>query len=289
MTRGPTEGGYALTFPVPEAEIPGYSVKSAVQVDRGSVTTASGGDMSLNGLVSGTSVLVDLELSASTNGLVTVEYDASLLSFAGVSGNGLNILWSSVSAVGEVTIAYTCADALTGMALTLSFYYGAGQPAADALFTFSAAKLGAERFDAETALDALELHLPYIPAAPVALDVTTSDIPVEGEVVTETTARPGSTAADGEYTSSVSDSMGTAMVEQAQERQSDTVVVAPKMPGTAEKTVVNIPASTVSEIGEKTDANLRVETPRGLRRPPQRHARGARQRRRVRFLREKRR
>lgn len=251
------------TTSAPASALPGTSVKSAVTAARAAAATASGGDVSLSGYVSGTSAFVGLELSASTNGLVTVKYDPSLLTFAGISEDSQDVLWSVVDHAGTVTVAYACADALTGTALTLSFYYGAGRPAEDTLFTLSASELGAERFDGESLRDELELHLLYIPVVQPAPDVTTADKTDEGEVTTETTATPGSTLVDGGYKASVSGSMGDVMVDQAQENNSDTVVVAPKMPDDADKTVVELPASAVSGIGEKTDADLCVETPAG--------------------------
>lgn len=55
--------------------------------------------------------------------------------------------------------------------------------------------------------------------------------------------------------------MGAEIVKQAVANKSETVVIAPKVTGTADKIEVSVPASTLKEIGSKTEANLVVSTP----------------------------
>ena len=90
-------------------------------------------------------------------------------------------------------------------------------------------------------------------------DVTTEN----GEDGTETTATPGATVTGDFASSSVSSTMGNEIVKQAVENESDIVVIEPNMPDTVTSAEVTIPDSTLSQIGEKTDADVTVKTPAG--------------------------
>ena len=78
---------------------------------------------------------------------------------------------------------------------------------------------------------------------------------------TTTTAKPSATVKDGVAASTVSSAMGSEIVKQAEQNKSDNVVIAPEIKGDVTSTEVTIPAHTVSEIGNKTEASLTVSTP----------------------------
>ena len=96
---------------------------------------------------------------------------------------------------------------------------------------------------------------------PVTGPVTTGDVVQEGEVVTETTAVIESATEGGTASAAVSQEIAEEIVNQAVRNGSDTVVIAPDMGGGVNEAVVTIPAGLVSDLAEKTGADLRVETP----------------------------
>lgn len=109
---------------------------------------------------------------------------------------------------------------------------------------------------------------PSTPADPGAgpspsSDVTTGDVTEDGVTSTETTARPGAAVSGGAAFANVSDATGGEIVDQAERNGSDTVVVAPRMPDDVTRAQVTLPGETLTGIAEKTDADLRVETPVG--------------------------
>lgn len=85
----------------------------------------------------------------------------------------------------------------------------------------------------------------------------------QGGSTTETTARPSATVNGNSAKSEVSAAMGDEIVKQAEQNNSDTVVVAPKVNADVTETEVTIPGNTLGQIASKTDADLRVETPAG--------------------------
>lgn len=99
--------------------------------------------------------------------------------------------------------------------------------------------------------------------APVPPAVETVEKGTGDDATTETIAEPGATVRDGEASSTVSSSMGQEMVNQAEKNDSDIVVIAPKMPEGTKKATVTIPGSTITRLGQKTEADLKVETPAG--------------------------
>ncbi len=78
---------------------------------------------------------------------------------------------------------------------------------------------------------------------------------------TQTTVRPQATQSGDTASAAVDKKTGDELVEQAEKNHSDTVVVAPDVPQGTAKTQVTIPGQTVKDLGDRTDASLRVETP----------------------------
>ena len=85
----------------------------------------------------------------------------------------------------------------------------------------------------------------------------------DGSDATETTATPSATVTGDSASSSVSSSMGNEIVRQAETNKSDSVVIEPDMPDTVTSAEVTIPGSTLTRIGERTDADVTVKTPAG--------------------------
>lgn len=92
-------------------------------------------------------------------------------------------------------------------------------------------------------------------------DVTTGSNTETTVPTTETTAKPSISGAGSNPTATVTDKMGTTIVDQAKENNSDTVVIAPEFNGSDDSASVVIPTKTVNELGRETDADLVVETP----------------------------
>ena len=92
---------------------------------------------------------------------------------------------------------------------------------------------------------------------PVSTGTTTEG----GAPATETTAAPSAVTKGGTAAAAVNSSMGSEIVKQAVANDSETVVIAPKVTGDVTKTAVSIPASTVEQLGSKTEASLTVSTP----------------------------
>ncbi len=80
---------------------------------------------------------------------------------------------------------------------------------------------------------------------------------------TKTTATPSASADGDSASSTVSESMGAEIVSQAEENGSDLVVIAPEMSDAVTSAQVTIPGSTLSELGDRTDADVTVRTPAG--------------------------
>lgn len=76
-----------------------------------------------------------------------------------------------------------------------------------------------------------------------------------------TTATPDATVKGDSASASVSNSVGKELIEQADKNDSAEVVIAPEIKGDVNKTEVKIPANTVGNIGQETDADLTVSTP----------------------------
>lgn len=92
-------------------------------------------------------------------------------------------------------------------------------------------------------------------------NVTTSDVNEGGQSSTVTTARPSATEQNGKSSASVSTSLGAQIVEQAVQNNSDTVVIAPKMSKNTKHAELKMPGSVLRDLGEQTNADLRIETP----------------------------
>lgn len=103
---------------------------------------------------------------------------------------------------------------------------------------------------------------PSIPSTPDT-GVTTGTTTEGGETTTNTTAKPSvSTSGDGTSASStVSGTMGEEIVRQAKENSSASVVIEPDMSENITSAQVNIPATTLTELGKETDADVTVKTP----------------------------
>ena len=102
---------------------------------------------------------------------------------------------------------------------------------------------------------------PSNPTTPSTLPVTTSTSNKNGTPTTETTATPAASTKNGEATSTVNSTVGNEIVKQAADKNSNNVVITPEIKGSVSKTEVSILASTVEQIGKRTNANLTVTTP----------------------------
>ena len=108
---------------------------------------------------------------------------------------------------------------------------------------------------------------PAVPSTPSGSDtpssptVSTDKNTEDGTTTTDTTAKPSATIKDGTASTTVNPGMGSEIVKQAEQNKSDNVVIAPEVKGDVSKTEVSIPAKTVEEIGNKTEASLTVSTP----------------------------
>lgn len=76
-----------------------------------------------------------------------------------------------------------------------------------------------------------------------------------------TTAKPEVSTENGTTSATVTEDMGTTIVEQVKENESASVVIAPEMDSTATNTAVTLPAGTVANIGIDTNADLVITTP----------------------------
>ena len=106
---------------------------------------------------------------------------------------------------------------------------------------------------------------PVTPAPAPTADpsVTTNDVTVGNEVSTETTGKPAATVKDGVATSVVSSDMSKAILEQVERNDSDTVVLAPKVPEGVSSCQVAMPGDMLSELAKTEKVSVRVETPLG--------------------------
>ncbi len=89
-------------------------------------------------------------------------------------------------------------------------------------------------------------------------NVTTSG---SAEAGTTTTAKPKATVKDGTARADIGSAMSGEILEQAEKNSSGTVVVAPEISKDADRAEVGLPGSLLSGLAEKTQADLRVETP----------------------------
>lgn len=78
-----------------------------------------------------------------------------------------------------------------------------------------------------------------------------------------TTVNPEATVTGTTATSTVSESMSSQLLEKAESNNSASVVIEPDMPADVTKADVIIPGKTLSELGEKTNADVTVKTPAG--------------------------
>ena len=90
---------------------------------------------------------------------------------------------------------------------------------------------------------------------------TTHTTPPGRTTTPQTTAPPPPAIRDGEAAAAVDAAMGSEIVRQAVSNSSESVVIAPEVPGDVTRTEVSIPASTVGQIGSQTSASLTVSTP----------------------------
>lgn len=239
------------------------------------------GDEQHTGATSGISVnsyagtvTVPVYATGSTNGTFTFTYDPEILVFnvdAATAGDALVSVNGAVP--GTVTVAFAAHDVMDGqLVASLVFGYDVRSSNYTSQLTL---KVTEDETDDELSehmgrmanllpddiVYTLTLTAPvYIQPTP---NVTTADKAEDGEKVTETTATPDVSVNGGEAKATVSPSMGREIVNQAEANGSDTVVVAPKVPESAGKATVTIPGSTVSELGQKTDADLKVKAPAG--------------------------
>lgn len=76
-----------------------------------------------------------------------------------------------------------------------------------------------------------------------------------------TTAIPPATVEDGTAASEIGSELGSAIADEAEKHQSESVVIAPEIEGEVSRTQVSIPAKTLDELGSRTEASLTVSTP----------------------------
>lgn len=225
---------------------------------------------------------------STTNGKITVEYDSDSLTYMDckVNGTASSVLQSD----GTVTFGYgtSTSDAIRRGKNVATLTLRINQNVSGATYLnvnveeFNETTGFVENFDVKIDLEA---PAPVSPSPdptptpgsgsgatgggtttqpdvpPVAGPVTTDDVTREDEVVTETTAVIESTTEGGTASATVSQEIAEEIVNQAVKNGSDTVVIAPDMGSDVTKTEVSIPADLVADIAEKTDADLRVETP----------------------------
>lgn len=103
-------------------------------------------------------------------------------------------------------------------------------------------------------------NTPDDPSTP-DLAVNTATTNQGGSPQIETTAVPPASNQNGVLTATVSAAMGDEIVKQAVSNQSQNIVIAPSVTGDVAKAEVSIPASTIGEIGNRTDASLTISTP----------------------------
>lgn len=105
---------------------------------------------------------------------------------------------------------------------------------------------------------------PSSPSQPSEPEQTAPDVTTdEGTSTTTTTAKPDVTTSGTTASATVSEAMGEAIVEQATENESNTVVIAPEMDSDITEAEVVVPAGTVEALGDDTDADLVIDTPVG--------------------------
>ena len=102
-------------------------------------------------------------------------------------------------------------------------------------------------------------YVPSTPNAPGTPSVTTGT--QDGGKTTATTAKPTATTKGDTATVTINSTIGNEIVKQAEQNKSDNVIIAPEFKSNISKAEVSIPATTVGQIGTKTDANLTVSTP----------------------------
>lgn len=76
-----------------------------------------------------------------------------------------------------------------------------------------------------------------------------------------TTAIPPAAVEDGTAASEIGSELGSAIADEAEKHQSESVVIAPEIEGEVSRTQVSIPAKTLDELGSRTEASLTVSTP----------------------------
>lgn len=238
-------------------------------------TPVFGGSAKASG--SSITVTVTLEEGAENvhSGQLRVTWDTAeaTLSSAvlGESAEACTIRSLDNAVYGEVELGFASLTAVeAGELLNLTFTARAGGDI-DFTVTVAAYSVGEDGQTGEVHKD----YAPYVlkatgatayvpPTPPVQTPpVSTGDAGETGGTVTETTGAPQASVSGGEASVNVSDDIGDELVRQAEANESDTVVVAPQVPGSVTSTTVTVPAKTVGGIGEKTDADLRVETPAG--------------------------
>lgn len=105
---------------------------------------------------------------------------------------------------------------------------------------------------------------PLTPSQPSEPEQSAPDVTTDGGTsTTTTTAKPDVTTSGTTASATVSEAMGEAIVEQATENESNTVVIAPEMDSDITEAEVVVPAGTVEALGDDTDADLIIDTPVG--------------------------
>lgn len=105
---------------------------------------------------------------------------------------------------------------------------------------------------------------PSTPSQPSEPEQSDPDVTTDEDAsTTTTTAKPAVTSSGTTASATVSEAMGEAIVEQATENESNSVVIAPEMDNDITEAKVVVPAGTVEALGDDTNADLVIDTPVG--------------------------
>lgn len=103
--------------------------------------------------------------------------------------------------------------------------------------------------------------VPGVPSTPKDPVVTTNDVEREGEVSTETRAKPEATVEGSTATAEITEAMGDEMIKQALANGSESVGVIMEPSEGVSSFKATFPGSVIADIAEKTDAALCMEAP----------------------------
>ena len=103
--------------------------------------------------------------------------------------------------------------------------------------------------------------VPSTPSTPEDPVVTTNDVEHDGEVSTETRAKPEATVQGDTATADITEAMGDEMIKQALANDSESVGVIMESSAGVSSYKATFPGSVITDIADKTDAALCMEAP----------------------------